>query len=151
MAHPILYRRNAKRLMERTLDEAELRELLDLPDDATLATLDGNHAEIVIRWTEAVEAPPDPKPTKAPKAKKPDEPVVAPPPVPVDWSAALKDGARPTVVDLRQAEQEAGSEKVVAVRGRLSLGEGVTCAQIAMQSNARDYFDALRAGELGAK
>lgn len=150
MAHPILYRRNAKRLMERTLDAAELRELLDLPEDATLATLDGNHAEIVIRWTETVDAPPE-KPAKAPKVKKEEVPVVAAPPVEVDWAGALKDGARPTVADLRKAEQDAGSEKVVAVRGRMSLGEGVTCAQIAMQSNARDYFDALRADALGAK
>jgi hypothetical protein len=116
------------------------------------ATVDIVGDEVHVRWAvedaAPSEAPPEPK-KKA--AKKTDEPIVAASPVPVDWTAALNDATRVTGADLKRAEDEAGAEKIAAVRGRLSLGAGVSCAQIALQSNARDYFDALRAGELGAK
>ena len=138
---------------EAVLDVQSIREALELPEDSAIEILDDGAGGVFVRarW-QGAQAPAilQEKPAKGSK-KKPEEPAVAPPPVDVDWAAALKEGGRPTVADLKKAEEDAGPEKIAAVRGKLSLGAGVTCAQIGMQSNAREYFDALRADALGAK
>jgi hypothetical protein len=128
---------------------ADVRAIAKAPPDATIDIVgDELHVRWAVEDAAPSEAPPEPK-KKA--AKREEAPVIAPPPVEVDWATALNDATRITAADLKRAEEEAGAEKIVAVRGRLSLGAGVTCAQIALQSNGREYFDALRAGELGAK
>lgn len=124
------------------IDAAMLRELAKAPESADVAYIGG---EIVCVWSEpAGEAVPAEKPIKAPKAKKEDAPSAPPAPVDVDWAASLRD-AKPTAADLKRAEEEIGAVRVAEVRARLSIGAGVTVVQIAMQSNAKEYFDALRA------
>lgn len=124
----------------RDLCRALLVRAFGFPADTTV---DLGANEVVFTWEGGSEPAPE-KPV-ASKKKKEEPVVVAPPPVEVDWATALKDGARIGAADIKRAEEEIGAARVAEVRGRLSLGAGVTHAQISLSSLAKDYFDALRA------